>query len=323
MNLDRELIARTANERGFGPSETEKALRLLDLLAEIRRHPHLRERVVLKGGTALNLFHFDCPRLSVDIDLNYLGGPSLEHMRRERPELLRALEVVCAGTGLRVEKRNPGEHANETWVLRYRSVVGPQDHVQIDVNFLMRVCLYGPESRVARFAAGPEPISFPVLTIEELMAGKAVALLDRAAARDLYDAYCFARDGVPHDRTRLRRAFILFAVSALPRTIWDYDAGRANRVTEERIERELWPVLRRGARPDLRTMTETVAPLLESLLALSDDERRFAESVYAGEPQPQHLFPDDPVLAERAGSHPALAWKVRNVIEFRERNPGP
>jgi predicted nucleotidyltransferase component of viral defense system len=48
--------------------------RLLELLAGLESHPYLRGRLALKGGTALNVFVFDLPRLSVDIDLNYVGA---------------------------------------------------------------------------------------------------------------------------------------------------------------------------------------------------------------------------------------------------------
>jgi len=54
----------------------------------------LKNRLVLKGGTALNLFFFEVPRLSVDIDLNYVGKTERQEMLLERPEVERALESV-------------------------------------------------------------------------------------------------------------------------------------------------------------------------------------------------------------------------------------
>jgi hypothetical protein len=45
----------------------------IGLLCEFHRHPFLNRRLVLKGGTAINLFYLDLARLSVDIDLNYVG----------------------------------------------------------------------------------------------------------------------------------------------------------------------------------------------------------------------------------------------------------
>lgn len=59
-------------------------IRLLGLLEGFRSHPFLEDRFALKGGTALNLFIFDVPRLSVDIDLNYLGATEREVMLAQR-----------------------------------------------------------------------------------------------------------------------------------------------------------------------------------------------------------------------------------------------
>lgn len=55
----------------------EKVLQLVHTNG-ICRHPLLAHRVALKSGTALNLFLFDLPPLSVDIDFNYIGAADRE-----------------------------------------------------------------------------------------------------------------------------------------------------------------------------------------------------------------------------------------------------
>jgi predicted nucleotidyltransferase component of viral defense system len=67
-------LQREAEATGFRAEALEKVLWLLDLLEGFRSHPFLKSRMALKGGTALNLFVFEVPRLSVDIDLNYTGA---------------------------------------------------------------------------------------------------------------------------------------------------------------------------------------------------------------------------------------------------------
>ena len=42
------------------------------LLVDVLPYVAQQEVFALKGGTAINLFHRDLPRLSVDIDLTYL-----------------------------------------------------------------------------------------------------------------------------------------------------------------------------------------------------------------------------------------------------------
>jgi len=72
MLTSKEALLKEAKEKGYKPEILEKVYRLLDTLQQFTSIPYLKERLVLKGGTALNLFYFDSmPRLSVDIDLNY------------------------------------------------------------------------------------------------------------------------------------------------------------------------------------------------------------------------------------------------------------
>ena len=67
VRLALEDLQREAAGTGFPTETLEKAVRLLSLLDALRSHPFLKTRIALKGGTALNLFVFDVPRLSVDL----------------------------------------------------------------------------------------------------------------------------------------------------------------------------------------------------------------------------------------------------------------
>ena len=69
--------------------------RLLDIFQQILSVPYLKERFVLKGGTALNLFCFESlPRLSIDIDLNYIGEIKREKMLAEKPIVVDAIHQI-------------------------------------------------------------------------------------------------------------------------------------------------------------------------------------------------------------------------------------
>ena len=86
MRISRESLQREAAATGFRAEILEKVIHLFSLLDGFQRHPFLQGKWALKGGTALNLFWFDVPRLSVDIDLNYIGEVEREAMLADRPE---------------------------------------------------------------------------------------------------------------------------------------------------------------------------------------------------------------------------------------------
>ena len=84
-----EQLAGLARRTGYRAEALEKVVRLLDLLAEVQRHPLLSRVLVLKGGTALNLGFGRPRRLSVDLDFNYVGALERDEMERERPLTMR------------------------------------------------------------------------------------------------------------------------------------------------------------------------------------------------------------------------------------------
>ncbi|MGH7268059.1 MAG: nucleotidyl transferase AbiEii/AbiGii toxin family protein [Candidatus Rokuibacteriota bacterium] len=92
MRYSREYLGERSAGTGFRPDTLEKVLRLLRLLDQVTRHPFLGSRLLLKGGTALNLFYAAAPRLSVDLDFNYVVD--LDQMLRERPEVERAISLA-------------------------------------------------------------------------------------------------------------------------------------------------------------------------------------------------------------------------------------
>ena len=181
-------VRRVAGATGFREEVVEKVLYLTAILARFRTHPALLNAWALKGGTAINLFHLEVPRLSVDIDLNFIGGVDLQAMRAARPGFERAIEACCEREGCQV-RRVPGEHAGGKYRLRYLGGVGGSGSLEVDVNFVQRVPLFGVEERRPGFPPGTDASAIPVLTLEELAAGKCAALLTRAAPRDAFDAW--------------------------------------------------------------------------------------------------------------------------------------
>ena len=74
MKFSSSEILPAAESTGFKAEMVEKVLHLLNLLNALNSHPFLKGKWALKGGTALNMFVLNLPRLSVDIDLNYIGS---------------------------------------------------------------------------------------------------------------------------------------------------------------------------------------------------------------------------------------------------------
>jgi predicted nucleotidyltransferase component of viral defense system len=92
--MNKEQLLAIAHKEAFHVDVLEKTWRLMDLLDLIESNETLVGKFALKGGTALNLFYFNVPRLSVDIDLNYVGSPIRDVFKEERPLLEHNLEAI-------------------------------------------------------------------------------------------------------------------------------------------------------------------------------------------------------------------------------------
>ena len=233
----------------------------------------------LKGGTAINLFVRDMPRLSVDLDLVFPDHTV------PRAEALKRINEAIRQSVARLKKQGFQTHApasadaGETKLLVRQGAI----QVKIEVNFVMRGTV-NPVRMASLTQSARDTLQadleIPVVSLEDVYGGKLVAAMDRQHPRDLFDVMqLFAHEGIT---AGIRRAFVVYLASH-------------NRPVHE----VLFPTLR-----DIRQEFEhnfagmTVEPVeLETLLAarermvrelqqgLTADERRFLLSLVAAEPE--------------------------------------
>lgn len=316
MNLTPQEIAWEVSATGFPGETLEKVFRLMSLLDGLNAHPFLKRRVALKGGTALNLFVFDVPRLSVDIDLNYIGAADRDTMLAERPKVEQAVHAVCSRDGLAV-KRMPSEHAGGKWRLAYTASTGDSGNLELDVNFMLRVPLWPPVMTdcrpVGSFRAAPAHVLDP----HELAAGKLAALLARSASRDIFDT-CRLLSAGHLDPTHLRVAFTVYG--GINRKDWRTVSPDDVVANPADVQRELVPMLRADlapARGGIPAWTEKLVAecrdLLSIVLPLTPDEAEFIRRLNdTGHISPELLTGDAAVQAN-IQNHPGLLWKALNV----------
>ena len=315
------VVGRVASETGFRADVVEKVLRLHGILSRLDQHEVTHGTWLLKGGTALNLVHLDVPRLSVDIDVNYVGADDVEGMRRARPDFERALASCCAREGCDV-RRAPSEHAGGKFRLRYPSVLGGSQNLEVDVSYVARVPMWGGLRSPIRFPPDSH-LEVPTLTFEELAAGKFAALVQRSAARDAFDAanvLTLMPDLV--QRPMFRTAFVCFVAGSRtdPRQLQRPDVALSDRT----IEQDLDPLLRRdreGGHPTSHGLrdriAQTVGPALEPLLAWSTREGRFLDRLLDHGEVIAEALHDDPDVQDRIRRQPMLNWKAQHVRERR------
>lgn len=317
MNFTPTQILELAAKSQFPADNFEKVLRLRELLTEFHKHSFLKGKLVLKGGTALNLFYLNLARLSVDIDLNYIGNIARELTLTDRPDIVKAVEQVSTGLGYKLQN-GVDDYALREWHLNFTNHAGRTDRIQVEINFLMRACALPPRELDAAPIENAPSCRYLVLALEELFAGKTKAMIDRHHPRDLYDLYRFSTAKLTHDPELLRKLTVLFA-STMHHDLRTYHMDRFKALEQKELESLLYPLLRADDRPTAEQMLSAVSPLLKTVL---DHEREapYLEALASGKYQPELLFPKQTDIVERIRQHPALVWKAANVAEHLSKS---
>ncbi len=254
----------------------------------------------LKGGTAINLFIRDMPRLSVDVDLTYVPVAP-------RAESLAAIDAAMKRIAARVRKAIPGaqvvmsgsEGAITRLIVRQGGV-----QTRIEVTPVLRGCVYEPKTRSVS-AAVESDFGFaemPVVSFADLYAGKIVAALDRQHPRDLFDVRdLLANEGIDD---ALRKAFIVYLLSH-DRPMSEVLAPARKDISEEFLRGFEGMVDQPVSRDDLIAAREAL--IAEIVSEMPDSHRQFLLSFERGEA--------DWTLLGVSGAPdlPAVKWRQQNL----------
>ena len=315
LKISEQTLKLEAGQKGYRPEMPEKVYRLLDLLDQFMQVPWLSQRLVLKGGTAINLFCSEqFPRLSVDIDLNYVGTTDRSVMEKEKPELENMLLDICKRQRY-VLHRNPRSHAGGKTVLVYQSLMGTKGRLEIDLNYVYRIPLWDADWRSS--AAWPMSVRSRVLDIHELAAGKLHALLGREASRDLFDSHALLTDW-KLDSEKIRVAFTVYA--AMRQYSWQ-QIGVDNIIfSVSDIREKLVPVLKKTETPDMsykaieawaKKLVEECKEGIKIVLPFRPHEVEFLELIRNQGIIRSDLITNDPELGGRISMHPLLHWRIK------------
>jgi predicted nucleotidyltransferase component of viral defense system len=260
----------------------------------------------LKGGTAINLFVRDMPRLSVDIDLTYLPVQS-------RDKSLKAIDAAMTRISERTTKAIPGARLTpsrgEGAILKLLlRADGAQ--IKIEVTPVLRGCVYEPELRSVS-AAVEEAFGFAemqVVSFADLYAGKIVAALDRQHPRDLFDVRdLLANEGISDN---LRRAFIVYLLSH-GRPMSEVLAPTRKPIQEEFLRGFEGMTEKPVALDDLVAAREEVIQIMTG--SMPKDHRAFLMSFKRG-------TPEWPLLGvPKADTLPAVKWRQQNLAKLANK----
>ncbi|MDF0643469.1 MAG: nucleotidyl transferase AbiEii/AbiGii toxin family protein [Nitrospira sp.] len=274
--------------------------------------PHVAAETcfALKGGTAINLFVRDMPRLSVDIDLTYLP------VEEPRETVLNRLSEALHRIAMAIKRVIPGinvqeSHARESKRIAKLIVACGQTRIKIEPNEVIRGAVFPVEERELTERAEKmfeRSVTARVLSIPDLYGGKMCAALDRQHPRDLFDVrLLLEHEGVTDE---IRKAFVVYLAS--------HDRPISELLDPTR--KDIRPVYESefaGMAVDEIAYEDLIAAreaLIETInTALTDDEKVFLISLKEGQPKWNVMG------VEGIEQLPAVQWKLKNIRNMSEK----
>ena len=273
------------------------------LLVQVIPYVAAERCFALKGGTAINLFIRDLPRLSVDIDLAYL--PSSDR-QQALTDVRLALRRIADAVGRGLPQVGATVQSNRDDELRVL-VRSPQAQIKVEVSPVLRGTVHQPVERDVVPLVEDEFgfASISVVSLPDLYGGKICAALDRQHPRDLFDVMLMLREeGLTRE---IFEGFLVYLISH-GRPIAELLSPRWKKL-DGIFQAEFAGMTREPV--TLEQLESTRAALLAAIQEqFTEQDAAFLLSLKRGEP-------DWALLNLPGGDQlPAVRWKLRNIMEM-------
>lgn len=306
-------IGRIAQAHGFVRDTFEKVLRLRAILRFMNEQEYLREHLLLKGGTAINLTVFNLPRLSVDIDMDYTPNDGSEDMFAAREKITVFIKEYMETAGYHLSPASRFSHSLDAFFYQYQNTGGNQDMIKIELNYSLRAHIFETVHRSILPAVFDDGMTIRMVAPMEIFASKGNALISRAAARDLYDwGNLMTEKLFEDDRDMFRKCFAFYTTITAKKDKINrsFDVSAIDSLNFAKIRRDLFPVISKKDNFNLEKRKRQAKDYITELMSLTEQESEYMDRFMVGEYRPELLFEESAVV-ERIKEHPMAIWKCQ------------
>jgi hypothetical protein len=203
-----------------------------------------------------------------------------EKMLEDRPRVEQAVIDLAGRRGYDVQ-RSAEAFAGRKLFLRYRSVLGQNDRVEVDLNYLFRLPLAENETCFLWQPGGLDRPQVRTVAMEELLCGKLLALLDRGAARDFWDTAHLPESAAAVLGSPLFRAMLIALSAILEHPLPSYGRDRlAGLLTDRDVSEHLMPLLASPMTPRSADLFPRAWAVVEPFLSLDTNEKEYIAGIY-------------------------------------------
>ena len=259
LELHKIELRNLTDTLGYHSYILEKVYRLISILSQLSKLK-ISDMLAIKGGTAINYIYFKIPRLSEDIDLDYIGFVDKERMQIDRVTIDRILMNLFKQQGYTVKKK-------ESWMitkyfLQYTGMNYNKDVIKVDINYFKRISVLPLVQKEINHFFDIPVFKVNTYQIEELLGDKISTMLIRGTPRDMYDVYNLAH--VKYDATTLRKIVVFY--SSMVIDIRKFDVKKVGLISQKEFVDQLLPQLIKGIEIDIEEIKSFVIKTTNVLL---------------------------------------------------------
>ncbi len=262
MEFSKQYLAELAQKTNFIKDTLEKVLRLAEILKFLNSDTVFKNKLTLKGGTAINLTEVDLPRLSVDIDLDFALNVEKEELPEIKALFAKRLTDYMWQEGYSLSDTRE-YFALTAFVFNYINSAGNRDNIKVEINYLDRCHILPLEIKKAHIKDVVGNLEILTLNTTELYATKINALLSRATPRDLYDVNAMLENKTITDYELLKKCLVFYSVIGGDYNIEKLDYKNIERLDYRKFKTQLKPVIALDDKFDINKAKTSVIDFLD------------------------------------------------------------
>lgn len=317
FSFSKKDIIKYAKEYKVNKGTLERVLRLVDILKFINEYEEIKGKLALKGGTSINLAYYNYLRLSVDIDLDYIGSLDKDIMLKDRTIIEKSILRYVESNNMQYRPdKSRKTHALDSFVFNYNNYFNSSDMLKIEINYMNRVHLFECEYKQITLPMASD-VNILSLNKFDLFASKMNALIYRTTIRDIYDIYNMInlKTIKPEEMEFFKKSLIFYLLLSTEdkldiKLLFDECIKRMSAFCNKRLPQYLTATLTENDSFEINKAVSLISEFLNELKSrITNDEFLFINEF----PYNQNSLFNDKCIDGKIVNHPMIKWKQFNL----------
>lgn len=317
FSFSKKDIIKYAKEYKVNKGTLERVLRLVDILKFINEYEEIKGKLALKGGTSINLAYYNYLRLSVDIDLDYIGSLDKDIMLKDRTIIEKSILTYVESNNMQYRPdKSRKTHALDSFVFNYNNYFNSSDMLKIEINYMNRVHLFECEYKQITLPMASD-VNILSLNKFDLFASKMNALIYRTTIRDIYDIYNMInlKTIKLEEMEFFKKSLIFYLLLSTEdkldiKLLFDECIKRMSAFCNKRLPQYLTATLTENDSFEINKAVSLISEFLNELKArITNDEFLFINEF----PYNQNSLFNDKCIDGKIVNHPMIKWKQFNL----------